>query len=75
MKKAFGKVAVSAIESLISILRKYNYTDIQLKILDRTKPNGNRAAAKAFAAKIDAALSGFQESDVVLVALTVKHKR
>ena len=74
MKKAFGKVAVSGIESLISLLRKYNYTDIQLKVLGRAKSKGNRAAAKAFAAKIDAVLSGFQDADVILVALTVNHK-
>jgi hypothetical protein len=66
---------VPGIESLISLLRKYNYTDIQLKVLDRTKPKGNRATAKAFAAKIDTALSGFQDADVILVALTINHKR
>lgn len=63
------------IEQLYSLLRKYKFTDIELKILDRTKPKGNRAAAKAFAAKVDAALSGFQDADVILVALTVNHKR
>jgi hypothetical protein len=64
-----------SIEQLISILRKYKFTEIELKVLDRTKPKGNRAAAKAFAATVDAALSGFQDSDVILVALTVDHKR
>ena len=62
-------------EDIVSILRKYDYSDIQLVRLDRTKPNGNRAAAKVLAAKIDKALSGFQNADVILVALTVKHKR
>jgi hypothetical protein len=66
---------VPGIEQLYSLLRKYKFTDIELKILDRTKPKGNRAAAKAFAAKVDAALSGFQDADVILVALTVNHKR
>jgi hypothetical protein len=61
-------------EDIISILRKYDFSDIQLVRLDRTKPKGNRAVAKVFAAKIDKALSGFQDADVVLVALTVKHK-
>lgn len=65
---------MQGIEQLISVLRKYDYTDIQLKILDRIKPKGNRVAAKAFAAKIAAALAGFQDSDMILVALKVKHK-
>jgi hypothetical protein len=61
-------------EDIISILRKYDYSDIQLVHLDRTKSRGNRASAKVFAAKIDKALSGFQDADVILVALTVNHK-
>lgn len=65
---------MSGIEQLNSLLRKYKFTDIELKVLGRAKPNGNRAAARAFAAKVDAALSGFQDSDVILVVLTVDHK-
>ena len=61
-------------EEITNVLRKYDFTDIQVVHLDRTKPKGNRAAARAFAAKVDAAVVGFQDSDVILVALTVKHK-
>jgi hypothetical protein len=66
---------MAAIEQLSSLLRKHTFTQIQVLHLDRTNPKGNRSAARAFAAKIDAALSGFQDSDVYLVALTVNHKR
>jgi hypothetical protein len=62
-------------ELLSSFLRKYDFSDIRVAVLDRAKAKTNRAAAKAFAAKVDAALAGFQDSDVILVALTVKHKR
>jgi hypothetical protein len=62
------------IEQLSSILRKYDFSDIRVTVLDRTKAKTNRADAKAFATKTDAALAGFQDSDVILVALTVKHK-
>jgi hypothetical protein len=41
---------VSGIEQVNSLLRKYNYFDVRVLHLDRTKPKGNRAAAKAFAA-------------------------
>ena len=61
-------------EQLNAILRKYDFSDIRVTVLDRTKAKTNRADAKAFAAKVDAALVGFQDSDVILVALTVKHK-
>jgi hypothetical protein len=61
-------------EQLSNILRKYDFSDIRLTVLDRTKAKTNRADAKAFAAKVDTALAGFQDSDVILVALTVKHK-
>ena len=47
---------MQGIEQVTSVLRKYNYSDIQLKVLDHTTPKGNRAAAKASAAKVDAAL-------------------
>lgn len=63
-----------SIEHLYSFLRKYSFSDIRVTILDRTKAKTNRADAKAFAAKVDAALAGFQDSDVILLALTVKHK-
>ena len=63
-----------SIEQLYSFLRKYSFSDIRVTILDRTKAKTNRADAKAFAAKVDAALAGFQDSDVILLALTVKHK-
>lgn len=62
-------------EDLISFLRKYDYTDVQLTVLDRTKQGANRTVAKTFAAKVDKALRGFQDSDVILVALTVRHKK
>ena len=65
---------MSGIESLMSILRKYNYSDVNFKVLDRTKSKGNRETAKAFAAKVDLSLKDFQDSDLILVALTVKHK-
>jgi len=42
--------------------------------LERTKPKENRSKDKAFASLTDRALSGFQDSDVVLLALTVNHK-
>jgi hypothetical protein len=61
-------------EEISNILRKYDFTDIQVVHLDRTKPKGNRAAAKAFAAKVDSALAGFQDSDIILVGFTVDHK-
>lgn len=62
-------------EGIMSILRKYDFTDIQMVHLDRTKPQGNRAAAKAFAATVDSKLAGFQDSGIILVTLTVNHKR
>jgi len=74
-KKSFGKVAVSDTKHIQTILQKFKSSDVQVLQLERTQPKGNRAAAKAFAAKIDKALSGFQDSDLVLVALTVNHKR
>jgi galactitol-specific phosphotransferase system IIB component len=61
-------------EQVNAILRKYDFSDIRVTVLDRTKAKTNRADAKAFANKTDAALTGFQDSDVILVALTVKHK-
>ena len=61
-------------EQVSNIFRKLDFTDIKLVHLDRTKGKANRATAKAFAAKVDSALSGFQDSDVILLALTVKHK-
>ena len=61
-------------EQLNTILRKYDFSDIRVSVLDRTRARTNRADAKAFAAKVDTALSGFQDSDIILVALTVKHK-
>jgi hypothetical protein len=57
-----------------NILREYDFIDIQVVHLDRTKPKGNRAAARTFAGKVDSRLSGFQDSDIILVALTVNHK-
>ena len=65
---------MSGKEQISTILRKYDFSDIQVVHLDRTKSKGNRTAAKSFAAKVDSALAGFQDSDVYLVALTVKHK-
>jgi hypothetical protein len=65
---------MSGKEQLSTILRKYEFSDIKLVHLDRTKAKVNRATARAFAAKLDSALSGFQDSDVYLLALTVKHK-
>jgi hypothetical protein len=73
--KSFRNVAVSDTKHIQSILQKFNFSDAQVLHLDRTKPKGNRTAAKAFAAKIDKALSAFQDSDMILIALTVKHKR
>ena len=64
-----------SIEQLYSFLRKYSFSDIRVTILDRTKGKTNRADAQAFAAKVDAALAGFQDSDVILLALTVKNTR
>ena len=61
-------------EEISAVLRKYDFTEIQMVHLDRTKAKGTRATAKAFAANVDSALSGFQDSDIVLIALTVKHK-
>ena len=61
-------------EQLNAILRKYDFSDIRVTVLDRTKAKTNRADAKMFAAKVDASLAGFQGSDVILVALTVRHK-
>ena len=63
-----------SIEQLYSFLRNHSFSDIRVTVLDRTKAKTNRADAKAFAAKVDTALAGFQDSDVILVALTVKHK-
>jgi hypothetical protein len=74
-KKAIRNIAMSAKEQLASLARKYDFSEIRLTVLDRTKAKTNRAAAKAFAAQVDQRLSGFQDSDVVLVALTVQHKR
>jgi hypothetical protein len=75
MKKSFRNVSVSDTKRIQTLLQKFDFSEVQVLHLDRTKPKGNRAAAKAFAAKMDAALSGFQDSDVYLVALTVNHKR
>jgi hypothetical protein len=61
-------------DQLSNILRKYDFSDFRVAVLDRTKARTNRADAKAFAAKVDTALAGFQDSDVILLALTVKHK-
>jgi cupin superfamily acireductone dioxygenase involved in methionine salvage len=74
IQKAFINIVMRSKEEISNILRKYDFTDIQMVHLDRTKPKGNRATAKTFAAKVDSRLSGFQDSDVILLALTVKHK-
>ena len=68
-------LAMHGKEQLSTIIRNYDFSDIRVTVLDRTKAKTNRADARAFAAKIDSALTGFQDSDVILVALTVKHKR
>jgi hypothetical protein len=75
IQKGFFNIVMRGKEDLISFLRKYDYNDIQVTVLDRTKQGANRAIAKAFAAKVDKALTGFQDSDVILVALTVRHKK
>lgn len=61
-------------EDISSILRKHDFSDIQIIHLDRTKGKANRAALKAFAAKADSGIADFQDADVILLALTVKHK-
>ena len=64
-----------SIEQLVNFFRTHKFSAVQVAHLDRTKGKANRADAKAFAAKVDATLTGFQDSDVLLVALTVAHKR
>jgi hypothetical protein len=75
IQKAFRNIAMRHKEGIMSIPRKYNLTDIQVVHLDRNKRKGNRTAAKAFAAKVDSRLAGFQDSDIVPVAVSVNHKR
>jgi hypothetical protein len=73
-RKAFLNVVPRDIRLVQGILTKYNLSKIALIRLDRTKPKESRSKAKSFANQMDRALSGFQDSDVVLVALTVRHK-
>jgi hypothetical protein len=61
-------------EQISTILRKHDFTNIHIVHLDRTKGKANRAAVKAFAAKVDSGIADFQDADVILISLTVKHK-
>ena len=62
------------IRDLQSILNKYKFSKVEMIQLTRVKPRDNRSKAKTFAAQIEKQLSGFQENDVVLVALTIRHE-
>jgi hypothetical protein len=64
----------NTIQEVQSLLQKYNFAKIEMVRLDRTKPKENRSKARAFANQMDRAQSAFQDSDVFLVALTVRHK-
>lgn len=65
---------MTKLHDIQSLLRRHKFARVEMVHLTRAKPQGNRARAKAFANDVDKALAaGFQDRDVVLVALTVDH--
>jgi hypothetical protein len=62
-------------EVLINNIRKYEYSDIREVALPRHSRSGNRQRVQTFARDLDRQLSGRQDSDVILIALTVRPKR
>jgi hypothetical protein len=62
------------IRDLQSTLRKYKFSDVEVVHLAREKPRDNRSKVRAFAARVEKEVTGFQDSDFVLVALKVDHR-
>ena len=59
-------------EQLISRIRKYEYSDVREVTLPRHSRSVNRQRVQVFARDLDKQLSERQDSDIILVALTVK---
>ena len=66
---------MSGREDLISRIRKYDYSDIREVALPRDSRSGNRQRVQVFAKELDRQLSQRQDSDIILIALTVKPRR
>jgi hypothetical protein len=66
---------MSEAELLISKIRKFDYSGIREVALPRHSRSGNRHRVQVFARDLDKQLSERQDSDIILIALTVKHKR
>ena len=65
---------MSGTELLISKIKKYDYSDIREVALPRHSRSGNRQRVQMFARELDRQLSERQDSDIILIALTVKSK-
>jgi hypothetical protein len=73
-KKAFINIAVRGNEDTISLSRKFDLCEIQVVRLDGTNGKKNGGVAKRVRARVDSALSGFQDSDIILSALPARDK-
>ena len=62
-------------QETIRIVQETNYSKSQMTVLDRTKPADRGRALKAFSAEVEKNIGSFQDSDVILLALTVNHKK
>jgi hypothetical protein len=69
------RVSMSDKEELISRIRKYDYSDIREVTLPHHSRGGNRQKVQMFARELDNQLSARQDSDVILIALTVRQNR
>lgn len=66
---------MSVAELLINKIRKCDDSDIREVALPRQSRSGNRQRVQMFAKELDRQLSQRQDSDIILIALTVKPKR
>jgi hypothetical protein len=62
-------------QETMRIVQETNYSQSHSAVLDRTKPSERSRVLKTFSAEVEKNIGSFQDSDVILLALTVDHKK
>lgn len=62
-------------QEIMNILQQMRLSKSQITVLDRTKPAERKKMLGMFSAQVEKDIGSFQGSDVILLALTVDHKK
>lgn len=62
-------------QETMRIVQETNYSKSHSAVLDRTKPSERSRVLKTFVAEVEKRIGSFQDSDVILLALTIDHRK